>query len=108
MFILCELMTKGSLADKLKEKEPVDLKRNIRWAIEISSGMKFLHSLNLIHRDLKSLNLLVSNLFLLFEFGQKMDENSKLKIIDFGTSRVVDMDKAMTGKLGTPGWCICL
>lgn len=68
-------------------------------AIDIASGMNYLHSLGLIHRcylflffsyfssDLKSSNILIG-------------EDLTAKVIDFGTVRVVDRS-LMTGNLGT-------
>jgi serine/threonine protein kinase len=53
---------------------------------EIAEGMVFLHSRNVIHRDLKSLNIL-------------LDENNEPNICDFGLTRQVD--QTMTGCLGT-------
>eukprot|EP01105_Mastigella_eilhardi_P000001 TRINITY_DN0_c0_g1_i1.p1 TRINITY_DN0_c0_g1~~TRINITY_DN0_c0_g1_i1.p1 ORF type:complete len:807 (-),score=135.50 TRINITY_DN0_c0_g1_i1:689-3109(-) len=56
-------------------------------AMEIAAGMNYLHSLNLIHRDLKSSNILVT-------------DDTSIKIVDFGTVRVVNR-ALMTGNLGT-------
>lgn len=53
--------------------------------------MGYLHDCGLIHRDLKSLNILVSKLF-------------EVKICDFGLSRVVDKNTAMTSNIGTVAW----
>ena len=55
--------------------------------------MKYLHALRpmIIHRDLKSSNLLV-------------DERDVLKISDFGLSRIKMRVSTVSGMLGTPGW----
>lgn len=52
----------------------------------------YCHAQSIVHRDLKPENLLFVS----------ADENSKLKIIDFGTSRKFDPKKRMTKRLGTP------
>ncbi|KAH3761770.1 serine/threonine-protein kinase STY17 [Pelomyxa schiedti] len=65
----------------------VDILTISALAIDIASGMNYLHSLGLIHRDLKSSNILVT-------------EDGTAKVIDFGTVRVVDRS-LMTGNLGT-------
>jgi tRNA A-37 threonylcarbamoyl transferase component Bud32 len=92
LYIISEIMTKGNLKNFIKEmKKFIDLKMILRLTCDIVKGMKWLHSLNIIHRDLKSFNILVNS-------------NMKCKIIDFGTSRVVDHVKKMTGNLGTPAW----
>ena len=62
-----------------------------RLALEIARGMNFLHSFPtpIIHRDLKSLNILI-------------DECNRAKIGDFGWTRL--KAEEMTGKIGTFQW----
>lgn len=60
--IISELMTKGTLSETLKElKGYFDLHLTVKWAIGIAKAMAYLHSHRLIHRDLKSLNVLVND-----------------------------------------------
>ncbi|CAG9461630.1 unnamed protein product [Pedinophyceae sp. YPF-701] len=54
-------------------------------------GMAHLHAHKILHRDLKSANLLV-------------DEHWRVKVADFGLSRVVARNQVMTGGLGTFEW----
>jgi len=66
-------------------------------ATSIARGMEFLHSINIIHRDLKSANVLISNF---------SSNNPIVKISDFGLSRTFDEENPsiMTGNIGTPQW----
>jgi len=82
----------GSLYEFLHDKE-VEFDDHLRYimAISIARCVDYLHSCNLIHRDLKSLNLLVNQYF-------------EIKICDFGLSRVVDKHAPMTGNVGTVCW----
>eukprot|EP01130_Rhizamoeba_saxonica_P017804 TRINITY_DN8721_c0_g3_i1.p1 TRINITY_DN8721_c0_g3~~TRINITY_DN8721_c0_g3_i1.p1 ORF type:complete len:577 (+),score=104.17 TRINITY_DN8721_c0_g3_i1:33-1763(+) len=91
VYIVIELM-EASLYDVLHE-ENIMLDRIIRveLALDIAKSVQFLHSCGIIHRDLKSLNLLVSRSF-------------RVKICDFGLSRVVDTINAMTCHIGTVSW----
>ncbi len=51
-----------------------------------------MHSLNLIHRDIKSLNFLV-------------DKQWKVKLADFGESKdMEDVGKSITNQVGTLRW----
>jgi len=90
-FIVTELM-EGSIYEVLHDKD-VEINDHLRFimAMSIARCVDFLHSCNLIHRDLKSLNLLVNQYF-------------EIKICDFGLSRVVDKHAPMTGNVGTVCW----
>ncbi|KAK9075065.1 hypothetical protein SSX86_003384 [Deinandra increscens subsp. villosa] len=90
--IVTEFMSGGSLYDFLhNQSSHVDVPTLLRIAIHISKGMNYLHENNIIHRDLKSANLL-------------MDENGIVKISDFGVARVQNKSGIMTAETGTYRW----
>ena len=76
-FIVTELMLGGALEDVLH-----DPNRDLAWhlrvqiGLQVALGMKHLHKRQMLHRDLKSANVL-------------LDEKLKAKVCDFGLSRVV-------------------
>jgi serine/threonine protein kinase len=51
-------------------------------------AMQFMHSQGIIHRDLKTLNVL-------------LDATNEPRLCDFGLARKVDSDQPMTGMAGT-------
>ena len=89
--LLTSFMENGSLFHIL-EKRPDFLSPTDRTilAYDISRGMEYLHSRGIIHRDLKSLNILI-------------DKNKRGKICDFGFVRIKS-SIPMTGLIGTSHW----
>eukprot|EP00040_Diaphanoeca_grandis_P015153 m.77111 g.77111 ORF g.77111 m.77111 type:complete len:782 (-) comp24979_c0_seq1:273-2618(-) len=77
-FLVTEYMAKGSLRGVLKSSNSVTLSVEIRqnMALDCARGMRHLHSLGSIHRDLKSDNCLV-------------DDNLRVKVADFGESCLI-------------------
>ncbi|EPS58804.1 hypothetical protein M569_16009, partial [Genlisea aurea] len=90
--IVTEFMHGGSLYDFLhKQRGSFKLPTLLKVAIDVSKGMNYLHQNNIIHRDLKTANLL-------------MDENDVVKVGDFGVARVKAQTGVMTAETGTYRW----
>jgi serine/threonine protein kinase len=68
-------MPRGSLYNVHKNEGPLPWSTRIKIAVDIASGLEYLHERKIIHRDVKSLNVLLDN-----------DYNAK--ICDFGLSKV--------------------
>ncbi|XP_020682291.1 probable serine/threonine-protein kinase DDB_G0282963 isoform X2 [Dendrobium catenatum] len=93
--IVTEFLPRGSLFRLLQRNAAkLDWRRRAHMALDIARGMNYLHHCNppIIHRDLKSSNLLV-------------DKNWTVKVGDFGLSRLKHETylTTQTGK-GTPQW----
>ncbi|KAJ3410490.1 hypothetical protein HDV05_003705 [Chytridiales sp. JEL 0842] len=74
-FVVMEYMPRGSLFEILPNKAiQLNSDRRKSMLMDCAQGMKFLHGCKVIHTDLKSLNLLIS-------------ENWTLKIGDFGIAK---------------------
>uniref|UniRef100_A0A0D9VBF9 non-specific serine/threonine protein kinase n=1 Tax=Leersia perrieri TaxID=77586 RepID=A0A0D9VBF9_9ORYZ len=92
LYIVTDFMSGGSLHDYLhKKNNSFKIPDVLRVATDISKGMNYLHQNNIIHRDLKTANLL-------------MDENKVVKVADFGVARVQDQSGVMTAETGTYRW----
>lgn len=57
--IITELMPRGSLHDVLHDKIEISFQFRVKMALDVLRGLQFIHSAGLIHRDLKSPNLLI-------------------------------------------------
>ncbi len=68
----------GSLYSVLKSKQELPWSDRRQFAIDIASALQHLHKKNIMHRDLKSMNVLVS----------KQDDKLCASLTDFGLSKV--------------------
>lgn len=58
--LFVEYMPRGSLYDYLHKNHVVlKLPQLLKFAIDVCKGMEYLHQRNVIHRDLKTANLLM-------------------------------------------------
>ena len=79
------------LAKRAKEKKMYTEKECAKIFKQILEAVNYLHAHGVCHRDLKPENILFSNL----------SDDSCLKLIDFGLSKVLDGDKDLKGTVGT-------
>jgi len=80
-----------SLAKRAKEKKMYTEKECARIFKQILEAVNYLHAHGVCHRDLKPENILFSN----------VADDSCLKLIDFGLSKVIDGDQNLKGAVGT-------
>ncbi|KAK9989634.1 hypothetical protein SO802_029873 [Lithocarpus litseifolius] len=91
--IVTEYAKGGSVRQFLtrRSNRSVPLKLAVKQALDVARGMAYVHGLGLIHRDLKSDNLLI--------FADK-----SIKIADFGVARIEVQTEGMTPETGTYRW----
>ncbi|CAH2035680.1 unnamed protein product, partial [Iphiclides podalirius] len=89
--IVMEYCQYGPLFEFLHSGVCFTPKQILKWAKEIAHGMSYLHSNKIIHRDLKSPNVLIS-------------DNLVVKVSDFGTSREWNDVSAIMSFTGTVAW----
>lgn len=81
--------------DELQDNQAYILTPSDRMiiAIDVARGLQYLHERNIIHRDLKSLNVL-------------LDKNKRARISDFGLARITSslQQIPLTGNIGTTPW----
>lgn len=89
--IVTDWMPNGTLFDELHNKKQLDPTMRTIALFDIALGMQYLHSKHIVHRDLKSLNVLI-------------DEKFHACIGDFGFSKDTTEDELITRNVGTPFW----
>ncbi len=91
--IVMEYMSKGSLFNLLRSEQTLDWSTRYKMTLDMACGLAFLHAENILHRDLKSLNVL-------------LDENYHAKLTDFGLSKVKSETRTTTKhqSTGSEGW----
>ncbi|XP_016304552.1 mitogen-activated protein kinase kinase kinase MLT-like [Sinocyclocheilus anshuiensis] len=93
--IVTEYASRGSLYEYLSsvDSEEMDMDQVMTWAMDIATGMHYLHAeapVKVIHRDLKSRNVVLT-------------ADNVLKICDFGASKLVSHTTHMS-LVGTFPW----
>uniref|UniRef100_A0A8C2I224 LIM domain kinase 2 n=1 Tax=Cyprinus carpio TaxID=7962 RepID=A0A8C2I224_CYPCA len=78
--LITEFIEGGTLKDFIRDTDSFPWEQRVSFAKSISSGMAYLHSMSIIHRDLNSHNCLV-----------KLDNT--VVVADFGLSRLIMEDK---------------
>lgn len=100
--IVTEFCKGGNLFELLYKRPNIYLSWEFKKKIllQIAIGMNYLHTNDppVLHRDLKSLNILLTNKI------EKSSDTSDIKISDFGLSRLYQKSCILSGHLGTCYW----
>ncbi|XP_073701999.1 mitogen-activated protein kinase kinase kinase 13-like [Garra rufa] len=89
--IIMEYCAQGQLYEVLRAGRKISPRLLVDWASGIASGMNYLHLHKIIHRDLKSPNVLVT-------------QSDNVKISDFGTSKELSDKSTKMSFAGTVAW----
>ncbi|CAI8605045.1 unnamed protein product [Vicia faba] len=97
LLLVYEYISNGTIAShlhgELAESNLLPWSIRIKIAIETATALTYLHASGIIHRDVKTSNIL-------------LDDNFRVKVADFGLSRLFpeDATHVSTAPQGTPGY----
>eukprot|EP01062_Namystynia_karyoxenos_P004063 TRINITY_DN1143_c0_g1_i2.p1 TRINITY_DN1143_c0_g1~~TRINITY_DN1143_c0_g1_i2.p1 ORF type:complete len:1736 (+),score=493.70 TRINITY_DN1143_c0_g1_i2:112-5208(+) len=96
LLIFMEFASGGTLKDKIPATG-LPLQKAAGYTVDILTGLHYLHSKNIIHRDIKTANILI---------GHSTAKDEVCKLTDFGTAREVPQhggeDQLARSLKGTP------
>ncbi len=85
--ISMEYFPSHTLGGEIVNEKPVELKRAVKFGIDIATGMAVAHQVGIVHRDLKPANILIDN-------------DGLLKIVDFGVAAAQSQGDTQLTKTG--------
>src|SRR6185503_12377892 len=95
-YIVFEYLEGALLTDEIYRVGGLPVRRTVRICAQIASALRAAHNANVVHRDLKSDNVFLTD---------KDDASDHVKVLDFGISRFLetDADERQKGMvMGTP------
>ncbi|CAD5126048.1 DgyrCDS14221 [Dimorphilus gyrociliatus] len=91
IFLVFELCQKGELFDFLTQVVTLSEKRTRIIMKQLLDAIAYIHSRNIVHRDVKPENIL-------------LDDKMNVKLSDFGFATVINSQHELTELCGTPGY----
>ena len=88
-FIVMEYVEGESLAEWLTREGQADEQRALSWSVQIADAVRYAHSRNILHRDLRPSNVLLT-------------KDLEAKVVDFSTSRLLERDPYASTRIGSP------
>lgn len=87
-YIVMELVEGITLKDYIQKKGRLTYKEVISIAVQVCAGMEVAHSHNIIHRDIKPQNIIIS-------------KEGKVKVTDFGIAKATSSNTISTNVMGS-------
>jgi len=89
-YIVMEYVEGESLEQYLRREGPPEISLALDWFIKIAGALVYAHDKNVLHRDIRPANILLSN-------------DGHIKVADLGTSRyLMEEDRFASTRIGSP------
>jgi len=88
-FIVMEYVEGESLSEKLAREGSLDETAVLRLAVEITDAVRYSHEKNVLHRDLRPSNVLITR-------------TGQAKVVDFSISRLLEKNPYASTRIGSP------
>jgi|ERR1712216_398424 len=93
-YMVMEVCSGGELFDRIVEKEKYTEKDAATVVSSVADALAYCHKKGIVHRDLKPENLLLTS----------AEDDSSVKIADFGLAKLLNDETIMQTACGTPGY----
>ncbi|HHX55812.1 MAG TPA: Stk1 family PASTA domain-containing Ser/Thr kinase, partial [Clostridiales bacterium] len=87
-FIVMELVEGITLKNYIERKGKLEIKEAVGIAIQIAKGMEVAHLNNIVHRDIKPQNIIIS-------------KEGKVKVTDFGIAKAINSNTITANTMGS-------
>ena len=94
LYLIMEYCKGGELFNYIIRKKHLSEKQSCKFFHEIIDALEYLHIQNIVHRDIKPQNILLDTL----------NNETTLKIIDFGISNIYSLDNLLESSCGTASY----
>ncbi len=88
-FIVMEYVEGESLAERLTRDGQLEEAQAVLWSVQITDAVRYAHSKNNLHRDLRPSNVLLTL-------------DGAAKVVDFSISRLLERDPYASTRIGSP------
>ncbi|KAL7936466.1 kinase-like domain-containing protein [Trichoderma chlorosporum] len=93
--IAMEYLPLGDLKPYVQKSQPLDEQDIVSITQQVVKALKFMHSESFAHRDLKPANIMLAS---------HLGSQWKIKLIDFGNSKILEKTQTTAGICGTEGY----